>query len=95
MQHSGALNFVHLISFFATDDEGGHPGPSFDDTINALRLAGVSRRHRKLETTISAESVRVVSVTRDDTPGSAIAQMENLAMDTGAVAPEGGVNCGT
>lgn len=92
-----AAKFIILWTDSGFHDSGveeDYPGPSYGDVLDELQNAGVPFRQRR-NLMGSASSVRVVGIARpgEDTFDEAVDYLRDLATDTGAVAPEGGVDC--
>lgn len=92
-----AAKFIVLWTDSGFHDKGieeDYPGPTYGTVLAALQAAGVPIRERRgLE--LTAQSVRVVGIARpgETTFDEALQYLQNLATDTGAVAPPGGVDC--
>lgn len=92
-----AAKFIILWTdsgFHDSGIEGSYPGPAYGDVLTELQNAGVPFRHRR-EFMETASSVRVVGIARpgESTFDEAVDYLSDLATDTGAVAPAGGVDC--
>ena len=72
-----------------------YPGPSYEETLAALQVRLLSETETLLvgSNATTAEMIRVVGVSQRNDSAS-VEYLSKLAMDTGAVTPRGGIDCG-